>query len=226
VAAGNAGDGPAGPGVELTDVADPHAGHPPLVAGAPLARARAIGVLVHGRDQGPEVMIDVAERLGLEDVGYVLPVAAARSWYPGRYFDPVAANEPHVSSALAAFDAAIDLACQAGVAVERIVLAGFSQGACLVAELMARCPRRFAGVAVLTGTLLGPDGDEIRPQGIEGTPMFFASSRYDEWIALERASSTALAFERAGARVVFETYDDREHHVSDRAVSGLRSLFS
>jgi hypothetical protein len=54
--------------------------------------------------------------------------------------------------------------------------------------------------------------------------MFFGSSRYDEWIELERAHATARAFALAGARTTVETYDDRVHHVSDAAVDGLRRL--
>jgi predicted esterase len=54
--------------------------------------------------------------------------------------------------------------------------------------------------------------------------MFFGISRHDEWIALEHARATADAFERAGAVITFETYDDRVHHVSDQAVAGLRAL--
>ncbi|MBV9422197.1 MAG: dienelactone hydrolase family protein [Solirubrobacterales bacterium] len=197
-----------------------------MLAGAPLGTARGVGVLVHGRDQGPDVMLDVAERLGLGDaVAYVLPVAAGRSWYPGRYYEPVADNEPHVTWSLECFEAAIEVARSGGLPLERVVAAGFSQGACLVAELVARRPRRFAGVAVLTGTLLGPDGSEVRPGRVDGLPMFFGSGRYDEWIRLERAESTARAFQRAGAEVVFETYEDPEHHVTAQAVSGVRKLF-
>lgn len=181
---------------------------------------------MHGRDQGPEVMLDVAERLELGDaVAYVLPVAARRSWYPGRYYEPVADNEPHVTWSLECFEAAIEVARSGGSPLERIVVAGFSQGACLVAELVARRPRRLAGVAVLTGTLLGPDGSEVRPGRVDGLPMFFGSGRHDEWIRLERAESTARAFQRAGAEVVFEIYEYPEHHVTAQAVSGVRKLF-
>lgn len=204
---------------------NPHLASRPVLAGASLADARAVGVLVHGRDQGPEVMLDVAQRLALDDIGYVLPAAAGRTWYPGRYFAPVEDNEPHVSWSLEALEAAIAVARDGGFGFERIVFGGFSQGACLVAELTARRPRPFAGVAVLTGTLLGPDGQEIEPAPANGLPMFFASSRYDEWIPPARAESTARAFERAGAEVTAEVLGDREHHVSSRAVAGLRRLF-
>lgn len=196
-----------------------------MLAGAPLAQAQAAGVLIHGRDQGPEVMLDVASRLALDRVAYVLPAAAERSWYPGRYFDPLETNEPHVSWSLVAFDAAIRLALDAGFPPERIVLGGFSQGACLLAELMAREPRPVAGVGLLTGTLLGPDGSERRPETVSGFQMFCASSEYDSWVPLSRARSTAAAFSGAGWGVEFEVLDDREHHVSDPAVAGLRGLF-
>src|ERR1700735_35561 len=91
-------------------VGNRHLRHPPVLAGVTLDRARAIGVLVHRRDQGPEVMLDVADRLALDGVGYVLPVADGRSWYPGRYFDPPADNEPHVGWSLAAVARAVAIA--------------------------------------------------------------------------------------------------------------------
>ncbi|MBV9918160.1 MAG: hypothetical protein JO153_16795, partial [Solirubrobacterales bacterium] len=77
--------------------------------------------------------------------------------------------------------------------------------------------------AVLTGSLLGRPAERT-PAPLDGLRMFFASSRYDEWIAPADARATAEAFERAGAMVRFETHDDREHHVNDRAVAGLRAL--
>ena len=63
-------------------------------SGPELADARAVAVLVHGRDQDEQVMLDVARRVDLPDVSYLLPVAAARTWYPARYFDLRSENEP------------------------------------------------------------------------------------------------------------------------------------
>jgi phospholipase/carboxylesterase len=119
----------------MNRAANPHLELAPWFAGVPIADARAVGVLVHGRDQGPEVMLEVTERLRLDEVAYVLPAAAQRSWYPGRYYDPLAQNEPDLTWSLEACEAAIAVATDAGVAPRRIVLGGFSQGACLVAEL-------------------------------------------------------------------------------------------
>jgi phospholipase/carboxylesterase len=184
-----------------------------------------VGVLVHGRDQDESTMLDVVERLKLDDVAYILPVAANRSWYPGRYFDPVTENEPDLSWAIEACEAALATARAAGVPDQRIVLGGFSQGACVVAELLARGSRPIAGAAVLTGSLLGRPAERT-PAPLDGLRMFFALSRYDEWIALADAQATAQAFGRMGAAVVFEIYEDREHHISDQALAGLRTLLT
>ena len=196
----------------------------PVLAGVPLESARMAALLVHGRDQDEREMLDVAARLLLPDVAYLLPVAAGRSWYPGRYFDPLPVNQPWLEWALDACDAAIARARRAGIPDERIVVAGFSQGACVTAELVARRPRPWAGAAILTGTLLGPADEWVVPAGVEGLPMFLCASRYDDWIALDDAVATARAFEAARASVTFETYEDRAHHINDRAIEGLRRL--
>lgn len=203
-----------------------HLARAPVRAGQPLGRARMACVLLHGRDQDESVMVDVAERLRLDDVSYLLPVAAQHSWYPGRYFDRRAQNEPHLGWSMEACEAALAAVRSAGVGDERIVVGGFSQGACVVAEWLASRPRRFAGAAVLTGSLLGPPNERITPARADGLRMFFAASRYDEWVALEDAQATARAFERSGAKVAFEVHDDRVHHINDRAIGGLRALLS
>lgn len=206
--------------------ANPHLARAPVTAGRPVERARMACVLVHGRDQDEGVMLDVIERVDLDDIAYLLPIAAERSWYPRRYFDPLSHNEPYLTWAIEACEVALANAHAAGVSDERIVTGGFSQGACVLAELLARRPRRFAGAAVLTGSLLGRAEERITPAPVNGLQMFFGLSRYDEWIALEHAQATAQAFEQAGAVVSFETYDDREHHINDAAVAGLRALMS
>ena len=205
---------------------NPHLAIAPVLAGTSLQQARLVAVLVHGRAQDEHVMLDVIRRLELADVAYVLPIAAENSWYPNRYYDPAAENEPPLGWALAAIEAAIDALNAAGVPDSRILVGGFSQGACLIAELIARRARPFAGVAVLTGSLIGEPGALTTPQPADGLSMYFASSRYDEWVAFDDARATAAAFERAGADVVFEALDDREHLIGDRADVGLKRLLT
>lgn len=204
--------------------ANPNLGREPVRAGTPLEAAQRAVVLVHGRDQDEHVMLDVIERLALEDTAFLLPVAAERTWYHGRYYDPVADNEPHLGWALATVEHALTQATEAGIAPRRVLLGGFSQGACLTAELIARRPRPLGGVAVLTGSLLGPRGATRTVHDVSRLPMYVSCSRYDQWVAPADARATADVFAAAGADVTFEELDDREHMISDRAVAGLRRL--
>ena len=199
----------------------------PVLAGAALRRARLAAVMVHGRDQDEQVMLDLATRLALDDVAYVLPVSPRRSWYGGRYFDPLAVNEAELAGALGACEDALALVRHGRVEESRTVLVGFSQGACVVAELAARRPRPWAAVAVLTGSLMGvPGARAVAASPAGGLPMLFASSRYDEWVGAEDVRATADAFAGAGARVALELCDDRVHEICDHAVGSLRRMIA
>ena len=201
---------------------NPHLAAPPVRVGRALAKARKVAVVVHGRAQDPVYMLEhLVERLDLPDVAYVLPPAAGGSWYPARFNAPRKANEPWLGHALEAVEAAL-----ADLTPERVVLAGFSQGGCLVADLLARAPRPYAGAAVLTGALIGPEGDVTKAGPLDGLPVYMETSRYDEWVPLERVEATAGALEAAGARVELEVADDPEHRIRDAAVAGVRALLS
>jgi phospholipase/carboxylesterase len=202
--------------------ANPHLVDEPVRVGQPLQDARVAAVVVHGRDQDPAYMLEhLVEPLAVPGIAYLLPRAAGRSWYPGRYFDPRAANEPWLSAALEACDATVDLAVQAGIPPERIVLAGFSQGACLLADLIVRRPRPYAAAALLTGALIGPP-EELPPLG--GLPVVMVSSRHDDWVSIDDVRATARALAAAGARVDLRVLDDREHVIAPAAVESVREL--
>ena len=165
-------------------------------------------------------MLDVAERAGLGDVALLLPVSPARTWYAGRYFDPLDTLEPAVSEAVAAVEEAIAAALE-GVDFRHVVLAGFSQGACVLTEVVRRRPRPFGAVAVLTGALLG-DPPPCDP--LDGLRVHCSFSRHDAWIAEADARAAARYLEAAGARVTVATSDEREHGVSDEEARALRRL--
>jgi len=114
-----------------------------------------------------------------------------------------------------------------GFGPERIALIGFSQGACLLIELLLRAPRRFGGAALLTGGFVGPPGHRPGPGGsLDETPVLLASSRYDTWVPLDRVDETVAVLRDRGAVVDRRIYDDREHLVNDDAVAATRDMLT
>jgi phospholipase/carboxylesterase len=204
--------------------ANPHLTTETLTAGN--ADAAVAAVLFHGRDQGADWMLDVARRIDLDDaVSYILPRAAERSWYPGRFYDPMEDNEPWLGWSLQAIEAAVALAASRARPRSRIALVGFSQGACILAEHLARRPEPYGATAILTGALFGtPDLERVPVGSLDGLPMFFGIAEKDDWIPIEAVRDTVAAFQRAGARCELRVYDDEEHGVNDDEVAAVRGL--
>jgi predicted esterase len=206
--------------------ANPHLSTETASAGDPGAAVAA--VLVHGRDQDPEYMLEaVVGRLGLDDdVAYVLPRAADRSWYPGRFYDPMQDNEPCLGWSLQAIEAAVEQARDAGRSLPAIALVGFSQGACIVAEHLARQPQPYGAAAILTGALFGSPGERLPVGSLGGLPMFFGIAKDDDWIPVDAVRATVEAFQRAGARCDLHVYDDQEHGINDDEIVAVRTLLT
>jgi phospholipase/carboxylesterase len=195
-------------------VSNPHLETEPVVLGPESGR---LAVLVHGRGSGPETMLDLAGRFAADGVRCVLPAAAGNTWYPQRFTAPKADNEPWLTHALEALGSHVDGA-------DDVALAGFSQGACLVLEYVARHPRRYRAVAGLSGGLIGADGELTRPHGLDGTPLLITAAEGDDWIPVERTRESAEILEAAGASVDLRIYQPSSHAIRAEeadAVAGL-----
>jgi phospholipase/carboxylesterase len=206
--------------------ANPHLRTETATAGNPEAVVAA--VVVHGRDHDPEYMLDrLVARLRLDDdVAYVLPRAADRSWYPGRFYDPMEDNEPCLGWSLEAIEAAVARARNGGRTLPRVALIGFSQGACIVAEHLARRPEPYGAAAILTGALFGTAADRLPVGSVGGLPMFFGIAQDDDWIPVDAVRDTVEAFRRAGARCDLHVYDDQEHGINDDEIVAVRTLLT
>jgi pimeloyl-ACP methyl ester carboxylesterase len=88
---------------------------------------------------------------------YLAPQAGGNSGTP-QLPRALERNEPCLSSALAALAQVRARIAAAGIPDERTAWLGFSQGACLALEFVARHARRYGAVAGLSGGLIGPDG--------------------------------------------------------------------
>jgi phospholipase/carboxylesterase len=195
--------------------------------GEPLDTASLAVLAVHGRGQDPGYVRAVAERVDLPGVAWVGPAAAGGSWYPNRFTEPRATNEPQLSAALEVVDGVLAGLAQDGFAPERVVLLGFSQGACLLADHLIRGPRRYAAAVLLTGGFIGPPGFRPQPAGdLAGTPVLLATSELDDWVPVERVRQTADLLRELGGDVTLRIDDDPEHHVNDAAVAAVRELLT
>ncbi|MEO8197987.1 MAG: dienelactone hydrolase family protein [Thermoanaerobaculia bacterium] len=204
---------------------DPHAETPVLTAGAPLAAARAGVVLVHGRGASAEDILGFAGPLARPGVAFLAPQAAEHSWYPQRFLAPLAVNEPWLSSALAKLASLHAAFAVAGISDERILWLGFSQGACLASEFVARNPRRWGGLVAAVGGRIGPQGMEFADPGdLAGTPVYLGCGDADPHIPWRRVEESAAAFTRQNAEVTLRRYPGFPHSVHPEAVSYARHL--
>src|SRR6266487_3204923 len=135
----------------------PHQGQPVLAAGESIDRAKAAMVMVHGRGATAENILELAFELKQPDFVYLAPQAAGNAWYPNSFLAPIASNEPELSSAFLSIENVLAQLREATIPLERTIILGFSQGACLSLEFVARNARSYGGVVGLSGGLIGPD---------------------------------------------------------------------
>lgn len=191
---------------------DSHAHQPLLNDGAPLADAVAVVILLHGRGADAGDILRLARHFPRERVCYLAPQAANNEWYPQRFLAPIAANEPDLTSALARIGELLARATTAGIPREKMLLGGFSQGACLALEAAARTGGRFGGVFALAGAVIGPPG-AARPHDrrLDGTPVYLGCGDLDAHIPLASVNESARVLSALGAQVEQQTYPGLGH---------------
>lgn len=195
---------------------DPHASSPIVRHGAPLEGARAVAAVVHGRGARAADILAFADTLGRPDFAFLAPEAAGGTWYPLSFLAPIEANEPFLSSALAKLRSVIELIERHGVPRSRVLLLGFSQGACLTLEFAARTGGRWGGIVGLSGGLIGPEGTpRDYPSAFGGTPIFLGCSTADAHVPANRVAESAAVFRRLGAEVDVRLYPGMGHLVNE-----------
>ncbi len=182
-------------------------------------------LMVHGRGASAQDILTIAAEAAQPGFVYVAPQAAGNTWYPNRFMEPIASNEPWLTSALATLEGCLLLLEQAGFAPERTILLGFSQGACLMTEFVARHARRYGGIVGFSGGLIGPEGTPRNyPGSLAGTPVFLGCSDIDPHVPKERVQETAEIFQRLGAQVTLRLYPGMGHTVNEDELAHLRQM--
>jgi phospholipase/carboxylesterase len=181
-------------------------------------------ILVHGRGASAEDIMTLGAELMHTGFAYLAPQAAGSAWYPHPFTAPLADNEPYLSSALEVLTLLL-ASVEKAIPADRVILIGFSQGACLTLEFAARHARRYGGVAGLSGGLIGPDGTpRDYPGDFERTPVFLGCSDEDPHIRKERVLEAAEMFGRLGADVTIKLYPQMAHTINPDEIEAVRRI--
>jgi predicted esterase len=196
-------------------------------SGARPSEARGAVIMIHGRGASAQDILSLAQHFERDDLVYLAPEAPGGQWYPFRFMEPIERNEPGITRGMQAIDDVRSLLEQHGIGAEQTVILGFSQGACLALEYIARHARRYGGVAGLSGGLIGPDGTpRDYPGSLEGTPVFLGCSDVDAHIPVHRVHEAEDVLARMGAEVTKRIYPDMPHTVNADEVEYVRKILA
>jgi phospholipase/carboxylesterase len=191
-----------------------------VISGKPLKEAKKVLILLHGRGGDAQDILSFSAHLNVKDFALIAPHATNNSWYPSSFVAPVADNEPWLSSALGLIKDIVDDLKNQGVASENIYFTGFSQGACLALEFVARNATKFGGVAAFSGGVIG---DKIYDENYKGdfnnTAIFIGSSNPDSHIPVERVRASTSILKKMNADVIEKIYDNMGHTINEDEIN-------
>lgn len=196
-----------------------------LILGASPDAAKVQCIFLHGRNQNPEEMeAAVIRRLSALPVRFALPRAGEAHWYKARAIDPLTpATREELGLSL------VDLAALIGrlrheVPGRPILLAGFSQGACLALELAFSGQAAPDAVVAFTGCRVGT-ADCDRATGLPGgLPVYLSGGSNDPWIPVPAFAEAATALGQGRAVLRADLFPDRAHEVSAPEIAMLEDM--
>lgn len=193
--------------------------------GASGSGVRALCVLVHGRGQSPEEMDRlILQRLNAPDVAFALPRAARGAWYDARAVDALTAPTR------TQLDEALDLLSVEIAALRGdhpgvpLLLAGFSQGACLSIEYVCRGQGLPESLVALTGCRVGTSACARPDAAPPGLPIYLSGSNSDPWIPLDAMMDAARNLGSRGVNLRADVFPGRAHETSDAEIAMLQSM--
>ena len=130
-----------------------------------------------------------------------------RAWYDILQLGGGPEDEPGVRASQRLLEDLISREGSRGIAPDKIVLAGFSQGGAIVLQTALRYPQRLAGVLALSTYLpLAKRLENEASAANREVPIFMAHGVYDDIIPLDRAEASRQHLERLGYRIDWHDY--------------------
>lgn len=198
-----------------------------VAAGKPLAEAQKAMIMIHGRGANAQSILGLSNEIKVEDFALLAPQAAQNTWYPFSFMAPVAQNEPGFSTALDVLDALLADVKAAGISSENIYFVGFSQGACLTAEFVARNADKYGGVFILSGGVIGETLDKSNYKGdFQGTPILLGCSDVDAHVPLSRVQESTQLFKEMGAETTERIYPNAPHTIFEDEIQIMNEILS
>lgn len=193
-----------------------------LHQGPLITKAKQALILLHGRGGTARSILNLAERLNVNDFYIAAPQAINNSWYPFSFLEEEKLNEPYLTSSVASIKELIDQIA-IHISKEQIYIAGFSQGACLALEVSARFATKLGGIIAFTGGLIGKTVKKNKYQGdFEGTKVFMSNGDSDPHVPLIRSEQSKALMEELGAHVTLKVYKGRPHTITDDEIAFVR----
>ena len=204
---------------------DPHRDQPILQRGAALDSAKGAVVLLHGRGASAEDILGLAQDFELPDLAYLAPEAAEHTWYPYSFLSPIEQNQPWLDSALKLVGETVQRATTAGIERQKVAIVGFSQGACLATEFVARNATRYGGLVAFTGGLIGPPGAKFAYSGdLASTLSFLGAGDRDPHVPWKRVEESAAVLSDLGAAVTLRRYPGLPHTINQDEIDHAKII--
>ncbi len=208
-------------------VESPHRNQPVITRGQALETASGAVILLHGRGGSAKDILGLADEIQLPQLAYLAPEAAGHTWYPYSFLVPLEQNEPWLTSALNLVGTILEGLERDGFPHNKVALMGFSQGACLATEFVARNPKTYAGLIALTGGLIGPEGTIFRYSGdLANTPCFLGSGDPDPYVPWERVKESATQLSKLGGNVTLKRYPGKPHTITSDEITDVKKILS
>lgn len=187
--------------------------------------AEKVLIMIHGRGGSAQDIVSLSQHLNVKDYALLAPQATNGTWYPFSFMAPVEQNEPWLSSAVETVEKTVQTALDAGIKAENIYFFGFSQGACLTLEFLARNAQKFGGAAAIIGGVIGEKIDRENYKGdFAQTPIFLGTSNPDFHVPVERVYATANILKEMNADVTEKVYANFGHSINQEEIEWANAL--
>ncbi|MEY3863108.1 MAG: hypothetical protein RIR60_1474 [Pseudomonadota bacterium] len=195
---------------------------------------RASVIWLHGLGADGYDFAPVVDMLNLAQVRFILPHAPSMAvtrnngYVMPAWYDLYAPSESQkedmagITRSEGYLNSLIDNEIKRGIASDKIVLAGFSQGGAIALHTATRYPKKLAGVLALSTYL--PLKSTLAKQAHAAnlvTPIFMAHGRTDDIISLDRALASRLSLEETGFAVQWHEYA-MAHSVCAEEINDIR----